>query len=131
MPATYVLKKADGTTLLSLSADSSLRSPTEKNVRGGQIFQTPNGPFVQYAGETLISPEFIRVRWRLSSSAQVQTLREAARGDFGDEFLLGNPYEADIKVALVPGPEGLRLIRYPGVAPNEFSDAETVFVRVG
>lgn len=127
---TYVLKKTDNTVLLTLAADSNLRSPAEKQRRRGRIFETPEGPFVQYADEVAVGDDVIEVYWRLATPAQAEVLRAAARGDHGDELKLGNPYEGNITIAFVPGPEGFEPDRYVGTPPNERLSVTTRFVRL-
>jgi hypothetical protein len=126
----YKLKQADGTVLVDLVADSNLRNPAQAKRRAGQVFNVPEGPFVQYAGDAATSDEPVEVYWRIAESDKADVLYAAARGDYGDELLLENPYEADIPIAFVPGPPAIEERRRRGLPPTERRSVITRFVRL-
>lgn len=97
--------------------------------RPGVVYETPDGPFVQY-GPPADSYEEIEIHIPNADQSVVDTVRAMARGDYGDVFRIEGPRDTYERVALIPGKSGVAVEVWPSVPGSLVARVVLRFVMV-
>lgn len=119
-----------GTTLLlSVVADVRGVYPEPARVRPGQVFETREGPFVQY-GPVADADQVIEVEIPMASQSELNTILQMVSGVWGDVFRIEAPREYVERAAILPGRDGVSVEIWPGDPADVKARVIMRFVRV-